>query len=446
VIVSPLIAKGSYPSTPQELWEVAHIVRAQWADPVITRSSWLTVVQTSRSLAEQRRSLAGRPTLGTEVTYQTMMSRDETIRLETMAFKQGVARYNAPIISDRARVTWWDGSHMLTLEGEHKRFYGDRRIILFNMSTQAMELRTITTLIPIGSGLINITVDTPPTIWPVGSSDRPLIAFPTFEAAMSLDQGIDALTPHHVSGRWEATENPSTVSLPPAEVPGAVTAGIPTHSDGLPILFWHPDWSRGATARFGRWGSYSRSGITRVPSVYGNRPRVSYTFTMRFMDRAVWSLFRQFWDSRAGRTFPFWILSPLGDYEFKGFTAGGIKVGLTGNEEDWQFRPYIGLERRGQADYQIRPIDSINRVSDGDVINVLDPLTQWTDVRRVASARLVRFASDELEEQWMTDTIVDIPITVTEVTNEIEVDIPNVSEPPVVVNGPGWDPCFTGYC
>lgn len=287
--------------------------------------------------------------------------------------------------------------------------------------------------------------------------DNPAKRFmwPLIEGNLSLRHQSDAITDDVTEANLTVQETAGPSGLDPIRDPNTVNAAWPTHTEDsgftFPIFDYFTDWTD-TDIRFIRPGRANTIGTGVAFDVYGNRPlaEIDANFTGLHRDN-VWDLM-EFFDSRAGRTFPFWYVSPTADYEFVS-NNGSTRLDVTaaGAEEDWNLHPFIAVVMK-DGTYYIRRISSTTRALTVDQITLsssISTVLDVNDIKRVTVAYLCRFATDSFTEKWTTDEVQEVSLKIHELDYDLETTDKSLSLDIICPGGSGsspWTPDGEDIC
>lgn len=187
----------------------------------------------------------------------------------------------------------------------------------------------------------------------------------------------------------------------------------------------------------------NQSGRGEILQTYGDRPLTNKINSFTFLDRKSAFDFLKIFDSRRGRLHPFFIFSDFNEYsEIHNISTDRkqILIEYTGPKINWIFRPYIGI-RLKNGTCIIRKVCDVLSTStttyeplsttkepnikfENVCLETSLPTFNLSDVNRLHVSYLVRFGSDELEESWVTDSIMQCDVSFVELDEkEIEYEI-----------------------
>lgn len=422
------------PASANDLWSMALFFEPDWKRKIVVRTAWSTDITAAKSDAEHRRGLVGRPSRTIEATF-TSMSRAELLGTQALIQRSGNARWLIPLYPDQTKVVNGGSALIQCSPGTRnfRRFVPGGRVAIYDPQTKQYEVATVS--FPLADSLILTSTLT-------GTYGTNALVYPLIEAKVVLEARGSHITDIHSEVKLEASELPGPWCLDASSSLGGNPAGFATR-EGYPILRvgLGPNFAQRNEFGLRRTGNYAQSGISQTVDVYG--PRMRYTRGLNFspLQRPdFWSMM-QFFDSRGGRLFPFWVASPSSDYEVVALGSNTIQVKAVGAEIDWDFRPYVGITYR-DGSVAVREITGVVRASGVDTLT-LDSTFSGSNISHIGLAHLMRFDSDELVEEWSSTDACAIDVDVIEVVNEKEVDL-GIVEPEVASGTDPFNPTDVG--
>lgn len=406
-------------ATVTDLWTPASILKPTWLNPIALSSSWTTAISRMQNDVQQRRGLVGKPQRSLTLPFWSEVAAD-TVRLHSAMRRIGKARFLMPLSCDISLTTSSSSSTTINCDTTYRRFFANGYVAIgdFDWTShqfgdfEIVQVDYITgTTLELESSLS--------TTYAQGS-----VVVPLLECYLSRDASMvaqtDTATVLEVGG-LEVVGPPAmdATFAPGTTVPGAYTYG------GFPI--WRPNinWRQAVQIETLRSGRESSQGIEQVVSVDGTWPQTSISFLLTHTTREeAWETI-QFFDSRAGSLYPFWVADPVTTFVYSNHLGSQLIVESNGPELDWQFRPYLAIEF-SDGSIAVRQVDSVVRVSTLDYITLDDTLSSQP-ITRISPAYLCRFESDELTENWYTATVMEASITVQEVGDESDVVLAGIS-------------------
>lgn len=427
VVPSIVITEGSATSS-EDLWPLAHLLRPDWSGGVTTRTEFSTDIVESQSVAEQRRGLLGKPTHGCEALLRSIPNGSVRAVLAVL-YRSTQGRGLYPLFSDQMLLTAPASGTSLTCDTTFKRVFVGGRVVVHDRDQNTF---TVAQISAVASGSITLTGSLGATFG-IGSYVWPLI-----EARVELAADGTVITDGVTESTSSGIELPGPWALDAVQSLGSTPSGYTTYG-GYPILTVFQNYAKNGRFSLSRVGNYSGAGITQQLTTYGDRAKFGRTLPFSFLSRAEFWKFLTLWESRGGRLYPFWVPSPTTDYEVTEWTAGGLKVKAIGPITNYKFWPYISIVKK-DGTVQVRHITNVSRAGTIDTITLDSGFsTPDTNLLRVSIAHLMRCASDELVEHWLTDTVCEVDLQVEELIDERSITIADLPDP-IVDPGPIWTP------
>lgn len=390
-----------------------------WTGEVSVESTYQTdVVASAAELAEERRSLADRPTRIMKVRF-TGMSRGVSAKILGNLLRNANQRMPVPLYCDRSEVSAASSGTDLYCDTTSRRFFKGSRVVVWEDGDVEPTSVQYTTVLKVAPDRL-IVADTLSKTYPVGAS-----VFPCIDVEISLRHTMSPLTDANVEATvafnevfgWSAL--PPTVYFNPSEFPSI---------DGVPVLDVPPDWNGSMQSDVLRGGSRYASGRAEIVYTAGGRPQMQHRLTYTELDRAsFWKLVR-FFDSRRGRARAFWVVNPSILFVPTAVSTSYIDVQAYGDATDIEdFLSYLalvdtsdvitvlgitGVTDNGDGTYRI----AHDGDTSGETLSSIDLLT---------SAHLVRMAGDSMVERWRTDGVASVTFDMIDLLSESEVEVPN---------------------
>jgi len=420
----PLTDK-SHAAVAGTLWEHSALFLANWTENVILRSTWNTDVFYAESLAEARRSLVSKPVRTLGYTLHAM-SQESANLLQAVLARMSSTRFLAPLYHDFTELDAEaaTGASLLSCPTSDRHFNALMRVLLARPDLTDPERAVYEIAHVSGVTANNLSLLSPlQNTWPSGT-----LVFPLIESRLLANTSADLLTDQTLGTDLQVTELEGHAALSTKTSLNEIPPATPFHDvDNLPIFDFEIDWDncQTGTRRFTRTVS---AGVGAVDNPQGLRPYFTFKLDLLFDSREEAYRLLEFFDSRGGRTYPFWLPSPLSSLALTSISTSSISVEAVGELSDWHpFRSHVCLETTAGA-WIIRDIYQVYRVNDTDIVSFtaeLPPLT-LDQIRRVSIARRVRFASDVLEETWHNDSVFSSSVELVEVVNEQDITVPDL--------------------
>lgn len=376
-----------------------------WRDPLSVTSAYQTVVGTGDTGAETRR--AGLEAPSRLLNFTLMNNADSSLRLHQLLLERMTQAHTLiPLWTDFTDVATVAAVNT-TLTGvfSYRRFAVGGRAVVYHAPTKQAHFSVVTD--------VTATTITLEDEMPFSATD--VVVAPLME-----------VEPVHQSDMsWVTTEiNTATMAVLERVGPSSLDAtdGVTDLDtfEGLPIWPWYA--TDGDTrVTIGSSGKANKVGYGHVHQVHADDPRQSMSMSVGFSSREEWWQLNKLFDYCKGRLHPFWILSHGNDFRLQQkLTDSAIQVVEEGPSNAWQKVAYIGFDLVDDTQV-IAEIDSVLRTGMGDNINFVGtPLAgiPVEDIRRVTIARKARFEKDTLEEEWITNEVVNCRCNIREVVDE----------------------------
>jgi hypothetical protein len=428
--------------SPLPAWQVVapgFFLPCDWSVPVRVSTTWDTAVLPNQNDGEARRGRLSKPTHRVDA-FVLATDQDEAAKALATLQKAGLAKSLFPLYADQmpSAGTGGDTDTFIDvrsdIDPDHYRVQTGQYIAIYDDSNGNFAVRQVTST---SGQRISFSAQA------IGfASTSSTVVIPFVEARIELSTSGRAITDDKISSPMSGQELPGEWSISPFAEPGTTPTGFQTY-ESLPILTFGPDFRADVQIRYNRTGRYSSVGNTQVASLYGARMRQARGFVVSFDNREEFYDFMRFYDSRAGRAFPWWLPSFTNEYAITAFTGTGCRVSTFGPEDDWQLRPYISITLQNGT-VEIREIDSVSSDGTEDTLtfknNVPFNETDLANVALAGFAQKVRFERDEIVEEWSTSTVVDIAVTAVEVIAEEDLTLSNLTDLATTGMSDKWSP------
>ena len=427
VQASDLVVAASRPSLASDVWEPAHWFRHNWEGNGISQAiAFATSVTEARTTAEKRTALIDRPQRTFKVRHTTLERRLTRLLID-QAYRWGDSRTLLQLHSDRTKTSAAASSGQPTIacDTTDRRFYVGQRVLLAAGTDRTMltgpEVRQVLSLTDTSITFVNnLAADLP----------KGAFVYPLLEAKVMLQSDRERITGHIADAEFDFTEVEGRSALPPLAALDSISAGMDSY-EGYPIFDFKV---QDATEISARSGFQTVVGRSTWETIQGERAKRGVRGDLRFLNRAEAFRYLRFFHSRGGRACPFWAMSHFSEYVVEQVTSTSIRVTAEGDVNDWAYAPFIGVLLR-DGSIVVREISQVSRSVDQDILQFLDPVTfSDTDVVRAGRASLVRMNSDEVGEDWKTDTIMETEFEYLETMEEkllsagIEIDYVSADE------------------
>ncbi len=404
-----------------------YLFLCNWSDPVELATAFDTAISQAQTLAEERKSLRSRPTRVGQMSLVSLRERDAW-QLQMVVQRLSQTDQLLPLFSDFAKITAAASGDTLTCVTSDRRFFEGGRVIIAQLVNAAslvnFEVGTIAAG-GVAAGAITLTASVSRT-YPAGSR-----VYPAIEAKMNLSGSLEVVSDQKLVTRLRWAEVIGASQLPGLADADTTPAGFNEY-DGEPILHITPNWRQHGTGPR-RVGRSSASGRSASTATWGARPLFAKPLGWQFGTRAAAFDLLRFFDSRAGRAFPFLLPSFLDDFTPLALGTTTIDVSPNGPVFDYSHITHIAI-LMDDGSVVVRAKDSVARLSASvDEITLDSALPSGLlleDVRRVSACHRVRFDTDEMVERWRTDAVAELSARVIEVINDKVVVILDTSQPP----------------
>ena len=374
-----------------------------WISDFSIDTIWKTTIsQAHSSGAQQRTSLVERPSrvIGTHLAG---LSQEDATALQMTLMRMQMHENPFPIYSDvtKLEVDLGASAKEVICNVQNKRFYKGQRVAFVNPSFTRQDYGVLATAIygeiaeTYGTGFT--LVDALNNGQSAGVLVYPLIDVNPglrFNTTLASDQTM------FLNIQVEEVSGPNTL-------PGSWGVDISSYLDyynGNPIFKLEPNWASRVNLSFIRMGNSYSQGRGQHVELHADRPQVQVDITETDLSRSeTWDLLR-FFDSRRGRTHPFWILQPLTSHDIIAITATYVDVSIFDYLDNLQtFLTHIGFEEN-DGTLHVRQVASIaTQDSDKFRITFTDPFTVVPAPIRMAPAWLSALRVDNMEQVWHTN-------------------------------------------
>ena len=388
-----------------------------WESQYQVTSSFSTSVSYSPyTQAESRRSLQVRPTRTTTASWQ-LRGRAEIQRMQTFFRRSSGSFIQIPVYSDQI-ITYQEsvpqpsGSEIFASVGNRRFFKGGRVVARFPDGTVKFdEIQSV-------NGTLTVVSELDEN-WPADT-----VVYPLMDVQPLLQPQIRMVTAEVAEVSLQAEEAPGESKLLPTSADFPSSAVI---YDGYPVFEAEVDWTSPVEAGYMRPGKLTAVGRGNYVDVEGVRPVRTLDFAISGTRADVEPMLDWF-EAARGRYRAFWFVdidssvdalfvSPGGTYiEFS--DAVNTIVEFTGDFE------YVGLVML-DGTHKVSRVGTWTEESGGFRAALQDAFgdVNLDEVQRIAPARLMRFATDEIDEMWDTAGVVTSNLSLREVINEEEVNL-----------------------
>lgn len=455
VIASPLIAVESAAGS-TDLWLPECLFVPDWAARFLVHTSWRVDVVSAESLSEARTAGTPKPLRTIEMTVLAL-GAGEADALRSLLERSSMARSLVPLWCDQAILTATPalGGTVLTVAGgggvEVRRFCIGGRVAIVDGTARSFTRNfEIGTIAAVDAEANTVTLAGTLT----GVRQAGDLVVPLLEADLVTQLSSAAITDTAASASLTYREVLGPMSLDPWVVPGTALAGLASYQ-GYPILgdgaggALEPDWGKGGGGggiqlTVERVAEVSGVGLGMYTQTHGARFKAGAKADYLQLDRASAAALLTFFDAMGGQQKAFLYPNPTADLRLIGIEDGThITVAADSAAFGWAWRPFVGL-RLLDGSWLVRAVSSVSRGTGSgggamgiDTLILADALPDALvtagvgGVQRTSLVHLVRFASDEVTENWINDAMMQTTLGVIEVLEEKSIDLLNLASPVV---------------
>lgn len=407
-----------------------------WRDPIRVETAWLTDITKALTGAEERRSIRDRPTRSMAVLFHGLTQEEATgLWMNLLTFAK--ARLLMPLYTDYAKLTGPSSGSTLPCDPTLRRFFPGCRVVIHYWERRRfptmVEYGRIESVGPDGIVLKDALA---------GSFPANARVYPVIECEANVDQIASAIADERSEMRLQFHEVTGQNTLP-SSVPPMSDLGDVESFRGHPILPLRHAWQADPEMMVRQEGDRYASGRGFVTDLRGD-PKVGWVLFFRGRDRkSSWDILT-FFESRMGRTRPFWAVAPIDLFSPVGLTTTEIHVRQFGELEQLEeFVKYIAIVGR-DGSVGLRGVDSIvsgtHAGEDVWTITFDEAFTQVVSnldkLARVTFAHLLRADQDYVTEEWTSTEMCSIFVPVIEVPEEKEVELVNLTLPAAIQSAP----------
>lgn len=413
-VVAPQGSAG--PVVPIPLSDDAHVFLHNWVSRAEMRTSYLTDISTSpASGAESRLGLVLKPFRTMKLVWQSTKI-EELERLETVLRRITDQPFSVPIYMDQYELDQAYDTNDTTvfLDTSKARFFPGGRVAIVQLDGNN-EVATFSFHYIQSMTNGSLTFD--------AVLGRPLkqgeFIYPMMDCDVILDVEAEFVTSRVSTLTMTVAEIPGASQLPPLKSDNP--SGFPVFED-RPVFTIEPDWVQSVKKGRDRLGSRSRQGRADIVTPEGDRSRQTHSFFLSGERDAMWPCI-QFFDTRRGRLRTFFLIDQdqsliPQDIDVTGnFVSVSETFDFADFQEEWG---YVGVVMNDGTTY-VRRVDNIQQVLTVFRLTVSPPLPanlNVANVARIARARITRFKSDEMVENWTTTGHMSTSLGFIEALNE----------------------------
>lgn len=398
---------------------VTNFVLHNWSERARISIDWRTDVSIGVTTDEERRSLVDRPYRS--LTYQmTGITRDEAFKLLMNATRHTHTRSIVPLVTDYSKVTSSSSGSVINLDTSFRRFFVGARIIIHDWTNHRF---------PANVEFHTIVDISPSTITISGTLGKTYLAgsrvYPAMDVEVSLQQESRFVTDQVANFSLDLEEVVGPSALPTTASDVSYNIEI-NPEDGLPIFNLKPDWS---VAPFShmlvREGSIDFLGRAPHVVILGERGKNKFPINLIGLDRAsAWEIIT-FFDSRKGRTRPFWFIPPTNLFSPTDIGVGFVDIDSSGNLQDLNdFLGSITIVLNTEENL-IRQVTGVTDEGGGtwriSFTPTISGLITINSVRTIRLAYKCRLDKDGYQENWETNEVMSTQFEVLELLTEQDV-------------------------
>jgi hypothetical protein len=429
VSVECLARQGSAGTViPLALADDAYLFLHNWASKAVMRTSFRTAVATSpTSGAESRRGLNVKPyrvldlewTVCDPTTTTGINSLIELERLEVALRRMTNARFQMPIYMDQVElpVSYITTDTTILIPTREGRFFPGQRVAIVQLDACNQPVSHTWHIIE-DMANDSLTFDAALGVNVAAGS----LVFPVMDCEVELEVTARYSTARVPTLKMTVSEAPGASQLPPLK------SDTPTGAENFedrPIWAEEPDWTKPLKKGRERAGSRTNEGRADFVSSEGDRSRQTHQFDINGTRADMWNCL-EFFETRRGRLRSFWHIDQDQYMEIIAIDAAGADVSISENDLDLadtqEEFTHVGLVMSDGMVYvrDVSQIQAILTVFQIDLITSLPAGLLFTDVHRIARARLTRFVKDEFVETWLHTGYMSAKIDIIEVINEAD--------------------------
>ena len=286
------------------------------------------------------------------------------------------------------------------------------------------------------------------------------VLYPAIETDLSFGLLTEVVTREIAVVQNEANETIGIEGADPQIPIGSLPVGSQTVEhfiDGeyvsYPVLERSPSfesvvWENSIT------GDEAQYGIGRERHSYGES-KTQFIMQYRFLNRSDAFDMIEFFQSRGGRLYPFFLVPPTTEFTVTGVNVEYKSITVSDNSlQDDYLDDSVGryISVHNGSSYAVRRIESWSRTSPPvlggvtSIVFILDsaiPSTHTTvaDLDRAGIAHMCRFNQDEMMETWITGNIMESSIMAIELASE---GLVSIQSPAELVGGVGCSQMLCG--
>ena len=284
---------------------------------------------------------------------------------------------------------------------QYKRFYKGQRVAFVEPHFKRRDFGVLANAIygeikeVYGTGFTLVD----PLVFTMG---RGTMIFPMIDIHPGLKYETNLMSDETIVANIKTHELDGQSALPASW--GEDVSQLFSYYEGNPIFKLDTNWASRVQQEFVRAGTSFYQGRANHTELHATVPQIQVSISELDITREeAWELLR-FFDSRRGRTNPFWIIQPLTTHSVFAITSTYVDIPAWDYLDNLQtFMKYIGFEDTSR-NLHIRKVSSIVlQAPDRFRVTFNDPFTSVPTVAKVAPAWLSNFTQDNLEQGWKTN-------------------------------------------
>jgi len=393
------------------------IFQHNWLESFELSSSFVTSLFLAGTSAESRAGTRKRPKRSSTASFRAQdegTTRGMVAALNRIATKE----YPAIIYCDLTEVDSVDVSaRQINIDTEYKRFFvGGYVVVLSGDSLQKAAIPFTITAVYSDHVIVQESFSSAT----IHAGDK---IFPGYLAKYTVESGVTMNHWTNADMEYSATEKPGATRLP------ARYDSVPSTIDqygGKMIFDFDHNWKSGYGISSKMYGEDHTLGANSIFVPKGDRPALSYDLELSLNSRAeIWRL-GGFFELAKGRLESFWYMPDYAPFVLVSVGTSTVVV------ESWTDSSVLA-EAVSQFVYlQTSTGTSFYPISSATYDSVTDRMTftvtgtileSLLDVTRSGFGSLVRFASDEMSESWVTRSIATVDVSLIETLEEATITI-----------------------
>lgn len=394
-----LAVAPSLPSDPSLLLAV------NWRGGLEVETSWNTILSKNpATLAEERVSVLDRPYRRVSIPFFSRSHEEAAYLSRTLqVFCSG--QFPIPIFPDVALVTYSSSGDRILGDFSLRRFFvGQLVAVLTSSGTEFREILQVRD----DSLLLDSTVT-------VAKED---LVYPLLWCDPLTEVPIQCLTDHLIEVSVDCLESNKNTALP-ATWTGYIEGPF-QYFLGLPILETEPNWVSGIDVKLFRESEQYGNYVSREIFLHGTKPLFSSALDFLFDSREEFWKHLNFFDSRQGRTKPFYVPSPLSPW--RASVQSATQIDLVADFPQSTLDNLASICVRN-LDYSVLSAHSVSSITPGSgkyTLTISPGIagTWLSHTLRISPLYLCRLDSDSLTERWETTEICQTTFNVREIENE----------------------------